>query len=567
MRIVPLPLPGVLVALLAAAYILPGLVGHNPWKSEDAIGIGIVHQFMTGSDWLMPRLAGEPYYEDGPLFYWLGAALAKLLGGVLAAHDAARLACALALAATFAFIRLAGKALQGPVQGNSAMLALMGCLGLLVHAHEMSAETGALAGLAAAYWGLALARDVANPRRFCTAVLALGGGIAVALLCKGPVAAFAPFITALILPLLARDWRSRRSLVALACGLVLSLGACAAWLATVHAQSPQLVTAWLLAAFKPASDAWYSQLQVIGWAAWPAWPLALWELWRRRHAFAVASVQMPLVALVASIAALFGFSPEARDIEVLPVLLPLALLAGNAVDALRRGAANALTWFGTMTFTLSGVLIWLGWFAMMTGLPPTIARNFAKLEPGFEAQFALFPFVVALAISIAWAWLVVGAVRSSHRSLTFWAGGMTLMWALVMTLWLPWIDYGKTYGGVAASLKRALPPGSQAAGACIQSSGLGEAQRAAFHYHAGIVTLRNEVSRNPHCALLLVQSGLRDTQPAGWVRIWEGSRPRDSERYRLYVSAKSTRSLAADAAISQHDNSHNSHNSRLVQDK
>jgi 4-amino-4-deoxy-L-arabinose transferase-like glycosyltransferase len=167
-------------------------------------------------------------------------------------------------------------------------------------------------------------------------------------------------------------------------------------------------------------------------------------------------------------------------------------------------------------------------------MPPTIANNFAKLAPGFIAQFALFPFLIALALSIGWGWLVAGAVRSSHRSVTFWAAGMTLIWALVMTLWLPWIDYGKTYGEVAASLQRALPPEARAPGACIQSIGLGKAQRAAFHYHAGIVTRRNEVSPNPHCALLLVQSGENDSTPQGWIRLWEGSRPRDSEHFRLY---------------------------------
>jgi 4-amino-4-deoxy-L-arabinose transferase-like glycosyltransferase len=525
----------VLLALLALAYILPGLVGHAPWKSEDAIGMGIVHQFMSGGDWLMPRLAGEPYFEDGPLFYWLGAALAKLLGGLLAAHDAARLACALALAGTFAFIRLAGKSLRGPVQGNAALLALIGCLGLLVHAHEMAAETGALAGLAAAYCGLALVRDASTPRRFCAAVLAIGLGIAVALLCKGPIAGLPLIVTALVLPLVAREWRNRRSALAIAAALALALGAGAAWLLAVNAQSPQLTAGWLLSAFRPERESLQSQLQVLAWAAWPAWPLALWELWRRRHAFAVPSVQLPLVGLVASLVAWFGFSPESRDIASLPVLLPLALLAGSAVDALRRGAANALTWFGTMTFTLTGLLIWLGWFAMMSGLPPTIARNFAKLEPGFQMQFATLPFIIALAVSVAWAWLLFGAARSSHRSLTFWAGGMTLIWALVMTLWLPWIDYGKTYGGVADSLKHALHTGAGAADTCIQSIGLGEAQRAALHYHAGILTQRKEAARGAQCGLLLVQSGPREARREGWVRIWEGSRPRDNERYRLYA--------------------------------
>ncbi len=543
MRTIALPLPGLLVAILALAYTLPGLIGHAPWKVEDAVGIGIVHEFMTGNDWLMPRLAGEPYYDDGPLFFWLGALLAKMLDGLLPVHDAARLACALALAATFAFTRLTAKTLIGTTQGNAAVLALMGCLGLLVHSHEMAADSGALAGLATAYWGLALAREATNARRFCTAALALGAGVAVTMLCKGPLAAFTPVLTALLLPALAGDWRNRRSLLAISTGLALAAGIAAAWLLALNADSPQLQKAMLAAAFKPERDAWHSQLQVLAWSAWPAWPLALWELWRRRHAFAVPSVQLPLIALVASIAALFVFSPEARDIEALPVLLPLALLAGSAVDALRRGAANALTWFGTMTFTLTGLLVWLGWFAMMTGMPPAIANNFAKLAPGFTPHFALLPFLVALAVSIAWGWLVVGAIRSPHRSLTFWAAGVTLVWALAMTLWLPWIDYGKTYEGVAHSLKRALPAAARDKGACIQSKRLGEAQRASFHYYAGIVTRRNEVAADPPCNLLLVQSGSNEIPQPGWERIWQGNRPRDSETFRLYVRAKAGQTL------------------------
>ena len=51
------PSPGVL-ALLALAFVLPGLFGHDPWKSFDAIGVEIVHQMYVSGDWLVPRIAG-----------------------------------------------------------------------------------------------------------------------------------------------------------------------------------------------------------------------------------------------------------------------------------------------------------------------------------------------------------------------------------------------------------------------------------------------------------------------------------------------------------------------------
>jgi hypothetical protein len=102
-----------------------------------------------------------------------------------------------------------------------------------------------------------------------------------------------------------------------------------------------------------------------------------------------------------------------------------------------------------------------------------------------------------------------------------------------MTLWLDWIDFGKTYRPVAESLREALPPKVR----CVESRGLGESQRAVFHYHGGLLTRRAEVHGRTGCPYLLVQENTRDraVDPGpGWRRVWEGSRPRDRERYRLY---------------------------------
>ena len=68
---IPIPLPAAGVLALTFLYCMLGLVGHAPWKTEDAVGAGIVFQMLTAdhlSSWLVPRLAGELYLEDGPLF-------------------------------------------------------------------------------------------------------------------------------------------------------------------------------------------------------------------------------------------------------------------------------------------------------------------------------------------------------------------------------------------------------------------------------------------------------------------------------------------------------------------
>ena len=527
---ITLPLAPALLALLVLAYLLPGLVGHDPWKTDDAIGIGIVHQMLEHGRWIVPYLAGEPFLEDGPFHYWIAALAANVFGLVLAPHDGARLASGVMMAAVIAFVHLAGRELYARTEGMSAALALLGCLGLLVHAHETLAESSMLAGQALAWYGIALARR--KPQR---AGWLLGAGLAVAALSKGIPAVIAPVAVALAVPLVSEAWHRREYLLSLLPALLVPLGICGGWLAAAESRAPGLVLAWWQAnavrfAVPPVEALGY-WAQTLLWATWPAWPLALWTLWEARRRTFEPGMRMLIAACAASFAVLLALDAP-REVYGLPLLLPLALLAGAGVPSLRRGAANALASFGVMSAGFLGAIMWLGWFAMMTGVPSRIADRFSKLEPGYVPQFSLTAFAVALAFTLAWLWLILKSERSAFRGVTFWAAGITLLWCLAMTLILPWIDYGKSYRPVAQALKKHIPAGTR----CIESRGLGEAQRAVFDYHAGVVTQRLELRAESRCPLLLVQArqGEPDRTGPGWKLLWEGSRPRDRERYRLY---------------------------------
>jgi 4-amino-4-deoxy-L-arabinose transferase-like glycosyltransferase len=547
---IALPLARIPLLILVAVWLLPGLIGHDPWKNDDAIGIGIAHQFASHGDWLLPRLAGEHYSGDSPLFYWLAAAFAKLLGGLIAEHDAARLAGGACIALALMFLRLAANAFNENTRGygdsrvddrhggDSVMLLFMGSTGLLLHAHEAINETALLAGLACAYYGAGLV-----PKRPYAAGTALGCGLGAAFLATGLAPVLPLFVALLAAPLFVPDWRSRSAALALACGLAVLAPWLAAWPVLLHVRSPEQFAAWwhqanlALLASGPSPAAAAGAFKTLAWFAFPAWPIALWALWLSRRKPASAGVSVPLIALITGLA-IACFAGSRGELPLLPLLLPLSLLGGQVLNDLRRGAANSLAWFGTMTFSLLGALIWLGYCALQTGFPPRIAANAARLEPGFVSQFAWLPLIVAGAITLAWIALVLRSARSPQRSVTFWAAGVALFWALTMLLWLPWIDYGKSYRRVANSLQAVLAkhPG------CIASRGLGEAQRAAFDYHAGIVTKRAETGARPDCPLLLLQdnTGQTETGPAGhWKKIWEGNRPGDRyEKFRLYAKVK-----------------------------
>jgi 4-amino-4-deoxy-L-arabinose transferase-like glycosyltransferase len=531
-----LPPSTLLVGIVALAYALPGLFGHDPWKPEDAIGIGIVHQMLEPGQWLLPHLAGELFTEDGPFHFWVAAVFAKLFGALFGMDDAARLASGAMVIAMLFLLRDAGRELYGKAQADGAMLVLIGCLGLMVHSHEVLGELGMLAGQALAWYAIALA-----PRKPHKAGAALGLGLAIAFLSKGFIALAAPALAAVAIFFIAEPWRTRRYALTLGEAFITFAAPVAIWGGSLYMRSPEQAATWVAAQAAviglPSGGEVLYDLKVLSWAAWPAWPIGIWFLWDRRRALAESGLVLPALASLLSLIAVL-LTKETREVHSLALLPPLALLAGGGVERLRRGAVRALEWFGAITFTLCGALIWLGWFAMMTGTPARIARNFAKLEPGHVPAFEWLPFVIALLLSMAWLWVVLRSDRSPYRGVLYWACGAALIWGLAMTLLLSWVDYGKSYAPVAGSMSSALNKAVPGGARCIESRGLGQSQRAALDYHAGIVTLRAERHGDTRCPVLLVQARPGDNDrglaPA-WKRVWEGNRPRDKERYRLYV--------------------------------
>jgi len=77
-----LALPRWALYALGLLYILPGLIGREPWKNDDAASFGVMWTMAHGSwqDWLWPNIAGLFVPDEGPLAFWLGALGIKLFG-------------------------------------------------------------------------------------------------------------------------------------------------------------------------------------------------------------------------------------------------------------------------------------------------------------------------------------------------------------------------------------------------------------------------------------------------------------------------------------------------------
>ncbi len=526
-------LPRWALLLLCAAYVVPGFVGREPWKNADMTAFGYMFELATGSaSWLQPTLIGQLPEFDALLPYWLGALAIKAAPGWIAADFAARLPFVALLVMTllatwYAVYYLARRPAAQPVafafggeanptdyaraMADGGLLALIACLGLAQFSHETTPSLSQLGFAALAFYAMA-----ALPYRRAAAGtalviglagLALSGAATMALLFAlgGAVTAYAdPAEDA------ADSGRIGAVTVALlAAALVAVLG----W----------LLDLWQWRLVMPALRDWRLAGRLLLWFTWPAWPLALWTVWRWRKQLLSRHVALPLWFVFVSLGS--TFFTASSDRSLLLGLPALATLAAFALPTLKRSVAALIDWFTLLFFTGWALVIWVVWISMQTGFPAKPAANVARLAPGFVPSFSLVAFVAALAATLAWAWLVrwrAGRHRTAiWKSLVLPAGGAALCWMLLMTLWLPALDFARSYTPVVRTVQQMLRPAD-----CVETLGLNRGQLAAFRFH-GKMDLR--MAQPTHqCPWLLVAgewqansanlSGLRDWQLVSTVR-------------------------------------------------
>ncbi|HKW80180.1 MAG TPA: glycosyltransferase family 39 protein [Casimicrobiaceae bacterium] len=529
------------LALLCAAWILLGLFGHDPWKPDDAMTFGIARDVLRNGDWIAPQLPGESPATRPPLFYALAAGGAEVFEPLLSPHDGARIASGICLALTLWLLALAGRGLYGRAFGWLPVLLFIGCIGLWDRGHALAPEIGLLPAFALALYALSLAL-----RRAALAGVLLGLAAGCAFLTLGPLWPALMALIALILAAL-RPWRSRRYAATLAIAVLVAAPLIVAWPLALYLRDPALFATWRdspnlvrffgLAPGSPPVEPFY-YLKNLLWFAWPALPLGLWTLYLRARGYngglSQPGIVLPLLTTIALMAVLSA-AAEPRATLGLLLLPALSLLGAAEVDTLKRGYSAALDWFGILTFGLLAALVWGLWIeSLWHGLPEPVASAFRDTQPGFRPPWQPFAFAVSVFLSVLWVALVRPARRSNRRAVLNWAAGMTLVWGLYMTIWLPYLDSRRSYRPVAEALARQLPAGTR----CVAGHDVGEPQSALFDYFGGVAPIRDDLAAANDCTMLLMQVGRGepDTPPdSAWEKVWEGHRRGDAtERFLLF---------------------------------
>jgi 4-amino-4-deoxy-L-arabinose transferase-like glycosyltransferase len=510
---------------------------------------------VTSGDWIVPTLAGGPFMEKPPIFYLTAAGFVKLCSPWLQPHDAARLASAFYMLLTMLFMGLAARELFGKDHISPTLLLLIGSVGLQVTAHKLITDNALVAGVSAAIYGFALCG-----RRPVVGGFWIGTGAGLGFMAKGLLAPGLIALIAVALFVFFRDWRNKITPRVRIAAYVAVLPWFVIWPAALYSRSPALFQEWFLfqnlgrffgVSFVGREFTPLFYFMHLPWFALPSLPIALWAAWHYRGEWKEhAGTQLPLVMFLVMLT-VFSLSSSIRNIYALPLLLPLSLLAAMGCESMPERAKTVMNRIALVLFGLLAAVLWIGWIINLKGALLPLARWLHHAQPDYVPAFSGLLFTIAGIYTIMWIFAIVLSSRYAHFYLMNWTAGIVLVWGLLMTIWLPWMDVGSSFRPQFMSLREHIP----ARGHSVMTLGLGESENALLEYYTGVMPRpimdkpehvilasiaknSNELSgifefnRNLSCDWLLVQNiGEREALPPGadWEPVWEVRRPSNPE--------------------------------------
>jgi 4-amino-4-deoxy-L-arabinose transferase-like glycosyltransferase len=568
--------------LIVCAWLLPGTLGHDPWKQDETYTFGIIQHMLDTGDLVVPTNAGQPFVEKPPIYDWVAAGTAWLFGRYLPLHDGARLASALFSVLTLLCLaRLARRStgaarwLDPRVIGSLALFA--GTLVVIKHAHDMMTDVALMAGAALGFCGLFelvlsvqrdahAASDQSHPndaQRDRKAAAMFGAGVGIALMSKGlfvPLVFGATLCATLILYPACRSARFAR---ALAFAAFVFAPFALIWPVCFYLRSEALFRIWLwdnnvgrffgfsVPELGSENDDRLFVLKTLVTVGFPVVPLALAALIGRTHG-AWRQWRDPRVALPVIFAgtgfAVLQTSATIRELYILPFIAPLAPLAVRAIERLPQRLHVAWDMTSRVLFGGLAALAWTIWSTMTHPDDSHASLHWLGRWLPLDWTLPIHPVevIAALALTVGWLWLLPLIRHTGKwRGALSWCAGAIVAWGLVSTLLLPWLDVAKSYRSVFEDLRAHLDT-QWNDGDCMASIALGESEAPMLYYFAGIehVPLQspNDAAGTPthpeECTWLIVQSRRQNaTQPGdGWQLFWSGARPGDDgELLRVFV--------------------------------
>ncbi|WP_223525307.1 lipid IV(A) 4-amino-4-deoxy-L-arabinosyltransferase [Pseudomonas sp. A-B-26] len=348
-----------LLVLFALAYLLP-LGTHGLWIPDETRYAQISQDMLLSGNWVSPHFMSVRYFEKPAAGYWMIAASQALFGQNL---FGVRFASALSMGLSVLLCFLIARRLwNDPRKSFACALLYMSFSVIAGHAGYANLDPQFTFWVNLSVVGLWFALDsVGRQRLFGWAVLGLACGMG--FMTKGFLAWLLPVLVALPYMIWQKRWKEL--LIYGPVAIVVAIAVSLPWVLAVHSQEPDYwrFFFWHEHIRRFAGDDaqhsepwWYYLPLLVAFSLpWVALlPSALKQAWQTRRQ---ASIGFLLLWMVIPLV-FFSISKGKLPSYILPCLLPLALLLGNALaDRLKLEQGRLLGINGLLNLVLGLVTL------------------------------------------------------------------------------------------------------------------------------------------------------------------------------------------------------------------
>lgn len=467
--------------LIALATMVFGVADHDLWTPDEPREAEIGREMSAGSSLLVPHLAGEPFVEKPPFYYWVLALTIRLFGNALGTTAAAR-----AVSSAFSFMTLVALWLTARkyLADNKALVAavvLATMVGFFHVSHWIIMDSLLMFFVTMAVMLFLVGLEHSKPFFLLGGYLAAG----LAFMTKGLVA------WALIaLPWIAAAASCPRAVLKKplrhALGILLTAGPATVWMAAFHAYGGQ--GAWHEWFFDNQLGRFLGRTHHLGHIKGPFYylgvlpvvllpwtPVCIAWLLERRWAHRPeqghgSSLQQTFLVRVAAAwswggLVLLSLAGTKREIYLYPLLPGFALLAATSLEPLSR-------WAGGFLKVLCGLLLIA--MAALAAIRPDYTDHTVSVRAGLHLPAALCALLA----------LVLSKILS--RNLVSAAAGIAALFYLAAVFSLvPVVDKAKGYGQAVGRFIASIPSESRGS---VCGWNLDETNRALIPYY-GRLTL------------------------------------------------------------------------------
>jgi len=513
---------------LSAIWIFTGLIGHAPWIPAESQTISMIMDILQNNTIIAPLAASQTSINNPPLYPYIAAAIGKFFSTILSVHDAARLSNALWISLTLFVIGMSTRELWGPGFGRQAGLIFIASIGLIFNIHTIRPEIASLLGFALSMYGFALYN-----RRPFRASMVLGFGASIIFLSNGIIPLLSIYIATLGL-LFIKSWRNKRYYIFCLISAVITSIIIGPWVFILFQYNPDLFFLWINRVSFSQGPEFFYYLKNILWFSWPALPLVIVALYSNYKKIKLEKrLHLPIIFSI-SILITICLDNKLDQINLMPILIPFSIIGVGGIDLLKRSSASALNWFGILIFGFIGILIWLGWFTMMTGFPSRLYDRIFYLSGNYLGELNIISFLVALIVTLLWVISVFNLKITNRSSVSNWALGITMVWVNAIMLCSPFLDNRKSYSGVFLDAKKHLAQNSS----CLHIYNFSENHINLLHYYTGIKGIDSN-DRDTSCRMIMLSLNSAGKMPSefqSWKQVWSGKRiERDKSYFVLMI--------------------------------